>query len=116
MESNRESARRSRIKKQRHMEDLVNEIGFLQKEICKTSTSCEAILQMSELVKAENRLLRDEQARLEQQLSRLEWMLMNLGHDGYLADNIFQVQEPHLQPWQVHGLQQPIMASGTFNY
>ncbi|XP_022760691.1 bZIP transcription factor 53-like [Durio zibethinus] len=125
MLSNRESARRSRMKKQKLLEDLVSEVASLKVEIRNNTNEYEVLMQKTLILESDNSLLKAEQMELAQYLRNLELMQnqmellqMNLMQPGGFADQILDIKEPHVGSWQCHGSTQPaIMASaGMFNY
>lgn len=78
MESNRESARRSRMRKQMQLEELTAEVGRLQRDksqlvsvLCVTTQQCTA-------VETENAVLRAQVAELTAALESLEQILLNV--------------------------------------
>ncbi|EOY06700.1 hypothetical protein QUC31_016139 [Theobroma cacao] len=124
MLSNRESARRSRMKKQKLLEDLVREVASLNVEICRNADNYEILMQKTFVLESENNLLKAQKLELAQYLRNLELMQthmdllqMNLMQPGSFSDRTADIKEPHLESWQCHGSGQPIMASvGMFNY
>lgn len=111
MLSNRESARRSRMKKQKLLEDLVSEVACLKVDIEKNTDKFEVLMQKTADLESENNVLKAQQMELPQYLRNLELMQMNLKHPGSFSDQ-------SVESWQCHGSKQPvIMASaGMFNH
>ncbi|XVF62466.1 hypothetical protein PTKIN_Ptkin09bG0010100 [Pterospermum kingtungense] len=119
MLSNRESARRSRMKKQKLLEDLVREVASLQVEIKRKTDNYEVLMQNTAVLESENNLLETQKIRLAQYLRKLEQWQMNLMlQPGSFSGENVGIKEPHVGSWQCHGSTQPaIMASsGMFNY
>ncbi|OMO58437.1 hypothetical protein COLO4_34637 [Corchorus olitorius] len=111
MLSNRESARRSRMKKQKLLEDLVNEVASLKAEIRKNSDNFEILMQKTLVLESENNLLEAEKMDLAHHLRNLEFIQTHM--------ELLQMNNNNLESWQCHGSSQPmpIMASaGMFNY
>ncbi|XP_077233478.1 basic leucine zipper 4-like [Tasmannia lanceolata] len=69
MISNRESARRSRLRKQKHLEDLRNQVNRLRTENREITNRFGSISQHLHLVRRENDRLLSESAVLRQRLS-----------------------------------------------
>ncbi|XWS14182.1 hypothetical protein CRYUN_Cryun36dG0101600 [Craigia yunnanensis] len=125
MLSNRESARRSRMKKQKLLESLVSEVASLKVEIRKNADKYEVLVQKTIVLDSENNLLKAQQMELAQYLRNLELMQtqmellqMNTMQPGSFSDQFVDIKEPHVDSWQRHDSTQPaIMASaGMFNY
>ncbi|XWS38948.1 hypothetical protein CRYUN_Cryun18bG0007600 [Craigia yunnanensis] len=124
MLSNRESARRSRMKKQKLLEDLVTEVASLKVEIRKNTNNYEVLMQKTVVLESENNLLKAQQMELAQYLRNLELMQthrellqMNLMQPGSFSDQIVDIKEPHVESWQCHGSTQPAIraSAGMFN-
>ncbi|KAL7593394.1 hypothetical protein Lser_V15G34629 [Lactuca serriola] len=71
MISNRESARRSRMRKQKHMDDLMTQLSQLRKENNQVMSSISMITQHFMSVEAENSVLRAQVAELSHRLHSL---------------------------------------------
>lgn len=125
MQSNRESARRSRMRKQKHLDDLMAQVNHLRKENSQIITTMNMTTDQFLRVEAENSVLRAQVTELSQRLDSLNEILdyMNTpsningvyesGLTGY-TDNFL------MTPWNlmcVNQIQQPIMASADmFQY
>lgn len=72
MESNRESARRSRQRKQRHLDDLVRQVAQLQNQKGEISGKMTEISRHFGVVEAANTVLSAEKERLARRLESLE--------------------------------------------
>ncbi|KAG8499087.1 hypothetical protein CXB51_005495 [Gossypium anomalum] len=108
MESNRESARRSRMRKQKHLDDLVEQITELKKDNNQILTSINFTTHRYLKIEAENSVLRAQMTELSQRLDSLDDILHYLNREGieYTPDcftNPFNVPYLNQQP--------PIMAS-----
>ncbi|KAL7081524.1 hypothetical protein ACP275_14G045000 [Erythranthe tilingii] len=75
MESNRESARRSRIRKQKHLDDLTAQISRMRKENNQISIGVNVTTQHCVSVEAENSVLRAQMMELTQRLHSLNEIL-----------------------------------------
>ncbi|KAL2241997.1 UNVERIFIED_CONTAM: bZIP transcription factor 44 [Sesamum indicum] len=72
MQSNRESARRSRLRKQMHLEDLMNCICLLRKKKSQVLTSIDLIKKQYVEMEAENSVLRAQLIELTKRLQSLK--------------------------------------------
>ncbi|XP_073122963.1 bZIP transcription factor 44-like [Henckelia pumila] len=128
MESNRESARRSRMRKQKHLDDLTAEITQLTKENSQILTKISATTQHYGNIEAENSILRAQMMELSQRLHSLNEILDFISSSAAVAaasggggSCVFEADEfQHLgfadgflnNQWNLNGLnQQPLMAS-----
>ncbi|GAB2294265.1 hypothetical protein Dimus_028480 [Dionaea muscipula] len=75
MESNRESARRSRLRKQQHLDDLVKQVAKLQRENEECWRKIGELERMDGAVEAANAVLRAEKERLAARLELLDRMI-----------------------------------------
>ena len=75
MQSNRESARRSRLRKQQHLDELMGQVAQLRKENTQILTSISITTQHFMNVEAENSVLRAQMAELSQRLQSLNDIL-----------------------------------------
>ncbi|KAI4374963.1 hypothetical protein MLD38_012894 [Melastoma candidum] len=75
MESNRESARRSRMRKQKHLDDLTTQILHLTKENDRILSGIDSATRHLLAVEAENSVLRAQLAELGQRLQSLDEIL-----------------------------------------
>ncbi|XP_028797217.1 basic leucine zipper 4-like [Neltuma alba] len=76
MISNRESARRSRMRKQRHLENLRNQLNRFRVENRDLNNRMQFLLHLTNRVRTENEWLRSERIMLRQKLSTLTQYLM----------------------------------------
>lgn len=134
MQSNRESARRSRMRKQKHLDDLMAQVAQLRKENSQIHTTTSLTTQQLLTVEAENSVLRAQMMELSQRLESLNDILnyMNTNHGIFETEPQQQQQDHHLtgpglgigpdsfmnNPWNLMYInQQPIMASADmFQY
>lgn len=75
MQSNRESARRSRMRKQKHLDDLMGQVTQLSKDNNQILTSINITNQHLMNVEAENSILRAQVMELSQRLESLNGIL-----------------------------------------
>lgn len=85
MLSNRESARRSRMRKQKHLNDLTTDLTRLRKENNQLITSVSITTQRYLTVESENSVLRAQVEELSHRLDSLNEIVasMNGGGDGF---------------------------------
>ncbi|CAM8945672.1 unnamed protein product [Rhodiola kirilowii] len=142
MQSNRESARRSRMRKQKHLDDLMTEVNQIRKENHQIMSSLSITNQQYLNVEAENSILRAQMCELSQRLQSLNQIIhcinttppppppppptaatatsfdigvIDYGYGEYDDD----LQADFINPWNNMGYlsQQPIMASADmFQY
>ncbi|KAK9086308.1 hypothetical protein Syun_028702 [Stephania yunnanensis] len=117
MISNRESARRSRMKKQQRLDDLLNEVVQLQKENAEILQRVEVMTQAYNQVDLENNVWRARLMELQDRLQSLNNVLYVAEEVSGLAMDIPEIPDPLMKPWQLPCPSQPIMASATmFNF
>jgi len=113
MQSNRESARRSRMKKQQHMEGLSSQIEELKKENNQLSTNVGITTQMYLNVESENAILRVQMAELSNRLQSLNDIIHYIESSNSLFQETDQLFNDcgFLDTWNSFPVNQPIMAS-----
>ncbi|KAG9148973.1 hypothetical protein Leryth_010587 [Lithospermum erythrorhizon] len=126
MESNRESARRSRMRKQKHLDNLMAQVSQLKKDNNQIMTSVSITTQHYMNVEAENSVLRAQMIELTQRLQSLNEIInfMNTSNNvGRFENEEFQTGFDSLMmmnndPWNLGCLNQPaIMTSADiFQY
>lgn len=112
--SNRESARRSRVRKQKHLDDLMAQVGQLTKENSQIIMNLNITTQNCLLLEGENSVLRARTVELSSRLQSLHEILhyMNGNHSGLLCDGPLITDNFINPPWNfVFPMNQPIMAS-----
>nr|AFK39574.1 unknown [Medicago truncatula] len=94
MISNRESARRSRMRKQKHLDDLVSQVSKLRKENQEILTSVNITTQKYLSVEAENSVLRAQMGELSNRLESLNEIVgaLNSSNGVFGASNAFVEQ------------------------
>ncbi|KAK6913696.1 Basic-leucine zipper domain [Dillenia turbinata] len=113
MISNRESARRSRMRKRQHVEDLINEVSKLQKANSEIALQINQTSQLYAGIENENNILRAQVMELNDRLESLNSVLGIVEEvKGYSFD-IPQMADPLLKPWQLPYPSQPLMASAS---
>ena len=76
MISNRESARRSRMRKQKHLENLRNQVNRFRVENRELNNRLQFLLHHSNRIRTENEWLRSEQILLRRKLSNISQILL----------------------------------------
>lgn len=133
-ESNRESARRSRIKKQQHLEDLMAQVAHLRQSNSELATKMNLTAQNYIKIEAENSVLSAQVAELSNRLQSLDDIMnmldvANHGSGDAGGTDIFPMSSFGaaaatgaadwfmVSPWSSLHLNQPIMASADmFQY
>ncbi|KAL7606777.1 bZIP transcription factor 11 [Lactuca sativa] len=128
MQSNRESARRSRIRKQKHVDDLTDQINQIKKDNAQILTTINVTTQQFVHVEADNSVLRAQMGELSQRLDYLN-EIINLMNNNYTNTNCtngasttglfeFENHDDFMNnPWNLMYLnQQPIMAAEMLRY
>jgi len=110
MESNRESARRSRMKKQKLLEDLSDVASRLQGENVRLAQSIKAKEEAYVEIEAANDILRAQTMELADRLRFLNSILEIADEVGGGGESfeIPQIPDPLFMPWQIP---HPMMAS-----
>jgi len=109
MLSNRESARRSRARKQQRLEELVAEVARLQAENAEVQSRIATFDREFSKVDGENAVLRARHGELAGRLESLSSVLEVLQMAGAPVD-IPEIPDPLLRPWQPPFPMQPIAA------
>lgn len=111
MLSNRESARRSRMKKQKHLNDLMGLITQLMAENNQILKRVGIAMQNCAAMEAENTILRTQLMELTESLKSLNSVLHYMEEFSGMAMDIPEIPDPLLRPLQLPCPSQPIMAS-----
>ena len=113
MESNRESARRSRMKKQKHLDDLVAQVTQLKKDNNQILTRINFTTQHYLNIEAENSVLRAQMMELSQSLDSLNEILNYLNRPT-TSNGVYETSpDSFTNPFNLP-FNQPIMASAEF--
>ncbi|KAK1422257.1 hypothetical protein QVD17_25240 [Tagetes erecta] len=94
MQSNRESARRSRMRKQKHLDDLTDQINQIKKDNAQIVTTISVTTQQFVHVEADNSVLRAQMTELSQRLDYLNEiinLMNNNNNNNNSNDNTFSV-------------------------
>ncbi|PKA49331.1 Ocs element-binding factor 1 [Apostasia shenzhenica] len=118
--SNRESARRSRMRKQKHLDDLMAQVGHLRKENNQILSDLNITTQRCLGVEAENSVLRTQMMELSTRLQSLNEILhciISIGGSDFCAGISAYDEVSFLQPWTPLLVNQPHMTSSDmFQY
>lgn len=111
MESNRESARRSRKRKQEHLDELIGQINELKNDNSLFMQKIEFATPKYVAVEHENNVLRAQIAELTDRLNSLNSVL-HIAEDviGFDMD-IPEIPDTLMEPWQLPFPFEPITAS-----
>ncbi|OIW03507.1 hypothetical protein TanjilG_31020 [Lupinus angustifolius] len=115
-QSNCESAKRCRLKKQKHLDDLIAQVDKLRKENTEILTRVNIITHHYHKVEAENFILSAQIGELSQRLQSLNDILelMSTTNGVYEMDNCYvtgATDYNFMNPMNMFYLNQPIMAS-----
>lgn len=118
MQSNRESARRSRMKKQKRVEELTVEISRLQISNGQIRQSIDAKDKAYSEVEAWNNVMRAQEKELTDRLRYLESIEQKFVEfsgvfDEYINNDMAEMHDSLLNPWQLPYSTQPITASSA---
>lgn len=113
MISNRESARRSRMKKQQLVDKLIAEMSQLQSQNKVVTQKINEATDMFVGVVSENNVLRAQLSELTDRLHSLNSVLHIVEEVSGLAMDIPQVPDTLMEPWQLPCPAQPIMTSAN---
>ncbi|XP_068643126.1 bZIP transcription factor 44-like [Aristolochia californica] len=119
MQSNRESARRSRMRKQKHLDDLMTQVAQIRKENNQIVTRLSVTTQHYLTVEAENSVLRTQMMELSNRLESLNEIINCMHGNGTTGfePQIHQDYDCFMKPWNMAYMNQPIMASADlFQY
>ncbi|KAI3736960.1 hypothetical protein L2E82_26950 [Cichorium intybus] len=126
MESNRESARRSRMRKQKHIDDLMAQANKLKNDNAQIQTTIDVTTQRYVQIEAENSVLRAQVSELSQRLDSLNEIMNYINTNtnctttqcttGLNGSFEFDVMD---NPWNMMYLNQPTImpsAADMFGY
>ncbi|KAJ3687466.1 hypothetical protein LUZ61_016630 [Rhynchospora tenuis] len=113
MISNRESARRSRQRKQQHLDELVNQVAHLKEENARISMQASMIMERFMRVDSENAVLRAQLAELTGRLQSVNSVLRMVEEFSGVDMDIPEIPDPLMRPWQILCPAQPIIASSA---
>ncbi|KAM0947594.1 putative transcription factor bZIP family [Dioscorea sansibarensis] len=113
MLSNRESARRSRMKKQQHLDDLISQATQLKNENSQILMQINLLTQQFSKVDMDNTVLRTQVMELTDRLQSLNSVLRFVEEFSGMAMDIPEIPDPLLKPWQLPCPAMPITAASA---
>ncbi|KAK4417419.1 bZIP transcription factor 44 [Sesamum alatum] len=130
MISNRESARRSRMRKQKHLDDLTAQAANLRAENNHILTNINHVTQLYLNVEADNSVLRAQISELNHRLKSLTDIISCMRLDGvgfddqdfgdydydHDIDRMIGGGDNLFSPWSLVHVKQPIMASSDHGF
>ncbi|XP_060174668.1 bZIP transcription factor 53 [Lycium barbarum] len=117
MESNRESAKRSRMKKQQRLEELISETTQLQNQNGVIRDRIDSVERNYRAMDAENNVLRAQLAELTDRLDSLNSLTVFWADTTGFPVDIPEIPDILLEPWQLPCPIQPVTAtSDMFNF
>ncbi|KAL7002678.1 hypothetical protein U1Q18_003835 [Sarracenia purpurea var. burkii] len=113
MISNRESARRSRMKKQKHLDDLTAQVAQLTDEKNQIVLGINVFTQLCLNIDGENAILRAQATELGRRLEALNEIIvfMNGGTGYFGTEEVIPGFESINNPWTSSYLSQPVVVS-----
>ncbi|XP_027148344.1 bZIP transcription factor 11-like [Coffea eugenioides] len=114
MQSNRESARRSRMRKQKHLDDLMAQVAQIKEENSQILSTMNITTQQFLNVEAENSVLGAQLTELTQRLQSLNEILSYMNTSNGMLDTLELQPNSEIfmnNPWNLIYPNQPIMAS-----
>ena len=108
MISNRESARRSRMKKRQHMDQLLNQVTTLKSENARLSQRIDVAVQLYVAVESQNNMLRAQLMELTDRLTSLNSVLQIVEEVSGFSMDIPAIPDALLEPWKLPCPLQPI--------
>ncbi|CAN1353049.1 bZIP transcription factor 53 [Linum perenne] len=113
MISNRESARRSRMRKQKQVEDLVSETSQLQKENDQIRRQLDVSGKRHMEMESANNVLKAQAIELTERLRSLNSVLEIVEAVSGFSVDIPEIPDDCMfEPWRVSVQQQPVAAAG----
>lgn len=124
MISNRESARRSRMKKQKHMDDMIAQVNEIRNENNQILMNLNVTTQLYLNVEAENSVLRAQIDELTHRLQSLNDIITCLNASNLLETDQDEVEiiaggghdDFLMNPWNLLCFNQPIMPSPDVHF
>ncbi|PHT44545.1 hypothetical protein CQW23_13703 [Capsicum baccatum] len=116
MESNRQSAKRSRMRKQQRLEELKSETTQLQNQNSICRDKIDSVERKYHSVDAENNVLRAQLAELTERLNSLNELAQFWADTTGFPVDVAEIPDILLEPWQLPCPTQAIAASDMFQF
>ncbi|CAA6663407.1 unnamed protein product [Spirodela intermedia] len=116
MESNRESARRSRLRKQKRVEELLNEAATLKEESARMAAQAAVVEEKLVDLESENAVLGAQVMELKERLQSMNSVLRLVEEFSGISVDIPEMPDPLLRPWQLPCPSHPIMATAEITH
>ncbi|RWV93086.1 hypothetical protein BHE74_00016501 [Ensete ventricosum] len=100
MLSNRESARRSRMKKQQHLNDLMNQMAHIKIQNSRIAEQIHLVTQQYIKVESDNAVLRAQLSELAERLQSVNSVLRSLEEVSGIAMDIPSIPSSLLKPFK----------------
>ncbi|URD81469.1 Ocs element-binding factor [Musa troglodytarum] len=100
MLSNRESARRSRMKKQQHLNDLMNQMAHIKIQNSQIAEQTDLMTQQYVKVESDNAVLRAQLSELTERLQSVNSVLRFVEEVSGMAMDIPSIPGSLLKPWK----------------
>ncbi|XP_076928913.1 bZIP transcription factor 44-like [Bidens hawaiensis] len=118
--SNRESSKRSRMKRDQHMKDLSDKLFYFMKKRDEMLPKMKGIAQEYAAMEVENMVLRSQKQELEKRLEYAKSVCGWCEGDGYGSmSSMGGFQEPWLRPWDQYQISNSISlmpSTGNFQF
>ncbi|CAL9782509.1 unnamed protein product [Musa acuminata subsp. burmannicoides] len=101
MLSNRESARRSRMKKQQHLNDLMNQMAHIKIQNSQIAEQTDLVTQQYTKVESDNAVLRAQLSELTDRLQSVNSVLRFVEEASGMALDIPTIPSSLLKPWKL---------------
>ncbi|XP_058755980.1 bZIP transcription factor 53-like [Vicia villosa] len=113
MQSNRESAKRSRMRKQKQVEDLTEEAGRLKSENAGLKQKIKAAVDARTEMEAANNVIRAQTKELEDRLQFLNSVVEKAENVNGRSNDMFS--DPLLKPWFIPHSNYSLIASSDMS-